>query len=166
MSARQPSHEITVRSVDPDDVPKLGAFIAALGPGLRPLRFFSAAHPARLERYWAAPDAAASDHHGVLAQASDGRIIGHAAYLRLYGPRAELALELDDGGDQATIAQRLLRSLAQVASEHGIRHFVASGPAGVNGLLAPFIDGAGSGTRCSSGSADGWSVLEFPTATR
>jgi hypothetical protein len=150
---------ISIRVVLPDDRRALSDFRLAVTPDARPLRFFSDASASRLNGYLQTPSDGV-DHFGVLAQTSDGRIVAHAAYIRLYGPRAELELELGDNTDRIALATALVRELARVARSRGIRRFVTAGPASNTDVVAQFREGVES----PHPNADGWSVIEFPTA--
>lgn len=149
---------IALRAVTTDDARALGEFLTGLQPDARQLRFFRQASQARIDSYWRAPDHAI-DHYGLLAQAADGRIVGHAAYIRLYGSRAELALDIAEGIDRAALASRLVRRLAEIARENGIRRFVAAGPTSDTDIVELFVRRAKAADQIG-----GWSVVEFSTA--
>jgi len=117
--------DIDVRAARAGDVPAISQFIAAL-PDAHSFTHATARHVAA---YWVAPEQP-TDHSGVLAQDGEGRVIGHAAYIRLYGPRAELALHVPDAAAPTQLGATLVETLAELAHANGIRRFVISRRAG------------------------------------
>ena len=56
----------------------------------------------------------------ILAADAAGRVVGRAAYARVYGPRAELTLVVEDAYWDRGLADALLTALRAHAAEHGI----------------------------------------------
>jgi hypothetical protein len=151
----RPDARVTVRGAVAGDVPAIREFLAGLAGGSNPPRSFTQASEPRVAAYWATPDDA-TDHCGLVATIAD-RIVGHAAYVRLYGPRAELAVDLADRLDRAEIGARLVAGLGRVARENGITRFVAVGPVTSGGITYLFVAHPE-----VADEASGWSVVEFP----
>jgi len=118
------------------------------------MRVFAQAGAKRIDEYWRAPQAPI-DHFGLVAEEPSGRIVGHAAYIRLYGPRAELAIDLAEDVDRPALAAQLIARLGQVARANGILRFVATGPLSYSELPAVLFGGLG-----VTGGAPG-AVIEF-----
>lgn len=131
---------VSVRPVRPNDEPALRAFLETLSPSTRRLRFFSGAANLRAAAPWSA-SADGEDHFGLLALDATQRIVGHAAYVRMYGPRAEVAVEVADHLHHRGLGTRMVMWLAQVAERHGIRRFIAEVLAENSEMLAVFRDG-------------------------
>jgi hypothetical protein len=149
---------VILRALTAADEDAVTAFTASLPADGRPLRYFSGAHDERLAAFWADP-AQGTDHYGLIAESTAGRIIAHAAYLRLYGPRAEIALDLEASAERVALAIVLISDLARVANDNGIRHFVAAGPPGSEDILDAFVDGSTSTSRVGD-----LQVVNFPIA--
>ncbi len=148
--------EVVVRDATGADARPLAEFLAALAPGTRPLGFFDQAGATRINAYWDSPGRSV-DHFGVVAEDPTGEIVAHGAYIRLYGPRAELVLDLAQAVDSPALAIRLIERLSEVARANGIRRFITTGPIGYGDLAAIFFGGrtdAGGSTRA---------VIEFGT---
>lgn len=56
----------------------------------------------------------------LVARAADGRTVGRAAYRRVYGPRAELSIEVDDAFWHRDLPAVLIASLREHAAAAGI----------------------------------------------
>lgn len=56
----------------------------------------------------------------ILAADAAGLVVGRAAYARVYGPRAELTLVVDDAYWDRGLADGLLTALRARAAEHGV----------------------------------------------
>jgi hypothetical protein len=125
--------EPCLRGVRAGDVPALKRFIAAL-----PRASFSHASERHVASYWADPDRP-TDHSGLLAAELDGHLVGHAAYIRLYGPRAEAVLQLAERTDKPALAAAMIAALSELADANGIHRFVVSAQLG--SLLAEFLNG-------------------------
>ena len=147
---------VSVRPVTLDDLERIDELRAGVSEAGHPLRFFSDARVAHADAYRRSPDSGI-DHYGLLAQAPDGTVLAHAAYMRLWGPRAELSLEIADGAERLELAARLVGELAWVAQRNGIRRFVAAGPTSNADIVELFGHAGGLGR-------GGWAVLAFPTA--
>jgi GNAT superfamily N-acetyltransferase len=72
-------------------------------------------------------DAAAlgDDRVEIAAEDADGRTVGRIAYARVYGPRAEVALKVDDGFWHRGLPQALLERMCARAAGLGISTFLA-----------------------------------------
>jgi acetate---CoA ligase (ADP-forming) len=116
---------VHVRPVRPGDERALRAFLEAMSPESRQLRFFTAA--ANLDgAAHAFADVDYGDHFGLVATTgNDGVIAAHAAYRRIAGPRAEVAFEVADHLRGEGLATTFLAHLAEVASAAGIESFEA-----------------------------------------
>jgi GNAT superfamily N-acetyltransferase len=100
----------------------------------------AAYEPQRLRdggRVWLRATAApADDGAAIAAFDADGRTVGRAAYTRVYGPRADVALELDEAFWHRGLAELLLATLCVRAACVGISTFLARVPASDLRLLA------------------------------
>jgi hypothetical protein len=104
--------------------------------------------------------APADDGAAIAAFDADGRTLGRAAYTRVYGPRADVAIELDDAFWHRGLAELLLATLCVRAACAGISTFLARVPASDLRLLALLRT-----EFFARGSRDGSHVgVEFPTA--
>jgi hypothetical protein len=130
----------SVRTMTAGDAGAVQEFLAGLPAEGRPLCFFEQTSPERIASYWRTPDHG-RDHCGLLAESSTGAIVAHAAYIRLYGPRAEVALDLDGDLDRPAVAAELMGRLAELARANGIRRFVTTGPVGHRELAALVFGG-------------------------
>ena len=61
----------------------------------------------------------------ITAEDADGRMVGRVAYARVYGPRAEVALKVDDGFWHRGLPQALLERMCARAACLGISTFLA-----------------------------------------
>jgi len=155
--SKQAEGELVLRDATGDDARPLAEFLATLAPATRPLGVFDQAGAARVNAYWSSPGRSV-DHYGLVAEDRAGRIVGHGAYIRLYGPRAELVLDVDLAVGRPALAIRLIERLSEVARANGIRRFITTGPVGYGDLAAIFFGdptSAGGSTRA---------VIEFGTA--
>lgn len=150
--------DLVLRDATAADARPLAEFLATLAPGSRPLGFFDQAGASRTDAYWSSPGCSV-DHFGVIAEDARGRIVGHGAYIRLYGPRAELVLDLAHELDRPALALRLLERLSEGARANGIRRFIATGPI-AHGDLATLFFGAR-----QDGSGSTRAVVEFGTGS-
>lgn len=94
----------------------------------RPIVWLHAAQPGDGAPGW--------DEHGAIAAEVDGHPVGHAAYARIYGPRAECSLDVDDAYWHEGLPQILLANLCSEAAAVGIRTFVVRARASDLRLLA------------------------------
>jgi len=150
--------EIRVRHVTRGDEPVLLAFMRRLSPESRRLRFFSPACDVESAACWAA-GADGIDHLGLVAIDSHGQILGHAACVRMYGPRAEVAIEVDETYRHQGLATLLITRLAREAEQKQIRSFVAEVLPDNHEMLAVFQDGFDASRQFADGEVD----IEFPT---
>jgi GNAT superfamily N-acetyltransferase len=134
------------------------AFMQRLSPESRRLRFFSPACDLESAASWAA-GADGIDHLGLVAVNSHGQILGHAACLRMYGPRAEVAVEVGESYRHQGLATLLITRLAREAEQKQIRSFVAEVLPDNHEMLAVFQDGFDASRRFADGEVD----IEFPT---
>jgi N-acetylglutamate synthase-like GNAT family acetyltransferase len=155
--SKQVGGELVVRDATSADARPLADFLATLAPGSRPLGLFDQAGATRIDAYWASPGRSV-DHFGVVAEDLAGQIVGHAAYIRLYGPRAELVLDLAQHVDRPALAKRLIERLSEVARANGIRRFITTGSIGHGDLTAIFFGGR------TDASGSTRAVIEFATA--
>jgi acetate---CoA ligase (ADP-forming) len=150
--------EIIVRHVTHTDEQALLVLMQRLSPESRRLRFFSPA----CDLVAAARGAASADgidHLGLVAIDSRGQILGHAACIRMYGPRAEVAVEIDESCRHQGLATLLITRLAREAERKHIWHFVAEVLPENHEMLAVFHDGFDAARHLADGEVD----IEFPT---
>jgi len=158
MARLRDGSEVHIRHVARDDRQALLVFMQRLSLESRRLRFFSPAYDLESAAIWAA-SADGIDHLGLVALGSSGEVLGHAACVRMYGPRAEVAVEIDESCRKQGLATLLLGRLAREAERKQIRSFVAEVLPENHAMLAVFYDGFDA----SSHSADGEVDIEFPT---
>jgi L-amino acid N-acyltransferase YncA len=151
---------VRVRRVRADDGPAIQAFLEKLSPNARRLRFFSGAVDLPAMARWAA-SGDAQDHVGLVAFDGEHDVVGHAAYVRMYGPRAEVSVEVADDIHHLGLGTRLIVWLARVGEEHGITHFVAEVLADNSEMLSVFHDGFAPIQRRESGLIE----IEFLTSS-
>jgi len=111
-----------------DDVDAIVAFFAGLSTRSRFLRFHGlAAAGERFARTLVEPDwEEKGSLVGVLGEPDEERVVALANYVRLRDPHtAEAAFAVADDYQRRGIGTRLLEQLAERASRHGIRSFVA-----------------------------------------
>lgn len=132
---------VSVRTVTREDEAAIFEFLAGLSIDSRRLRFFSAAINLHAEAHrGAAGDDV--DHHGVVAIAPGGALVGHAIYVRAADPeRAEVAVEVADDLHELGLATLLMIRLAQFAEDRKITHFFAQVLPENRSMLAVFRDG-------------------------
>ena len=152
--------QVWIRRVSPGDEGAIRAFIEGLGLESRRLRFFTSAINVGAIARWAA-EVDAEDRVGLLAFDREGHVVGHAAYIRIYGPRAEVAVEVADDFRRHGLATALLIRLARVAEGHGISELVAEVLPENHDMLAVLHDAFRARERHVGGVVD----LEFPTAS-
>jgi len=116
-------HLVFIRSAEASDDPAIAEFLSGLLRSSRAFRLFASAGEQRdLAK---TPTAHAGvDQSGLLAQTEDGRVVGHGIYVRLYGARAEVAVEVAGDYRPLGLATLLLARLAQIAEQHTISHFI------------------------------------------
>jgi GNAT superfamily N-acetyltransferase len=157
-SLESSANPFLVRPVAGDDERALTVFMQRLSSESRRLRFFSPACDVAAAARWAA-SADGIDHLGLVALGPDGEILGHAACVRMYGPRAEVAVEVDESYRHHGLATLLITGLARAAEEKNIRSFVAEVLPDNHEMLAVFHDGFDASCRLADGEFD----IEFPT---
>jgi L-amino acid N-acyltransferase YncA len=140
------------------DAAGLLAFLRSLSPEARQFRFFSAACDIDAAARWAA-SADGSDQIGLVAIDRDGKIVGHATCARLYGPRGEVAVEVDENHRHLGLASILLRRLAHEAEHQGIRRLVAEVLPENHEMLSVFHDEFDASQHRTNGEID----IEFPS---
>jgi len=154
---------VHVRPVRPDDLPALRAFLAALSPSSRRLRWFTGAADTEAAARWAA-DVDRRERDGLIATTGadgDGAIVGHAAWVRLAADRAEVAFETADTMQGRGLATILLAHLAFGARAQGVATFVAEVLPENHAMLGVFRD---SGLPLHVRSEPGVLRVEMPTA--
>jgi GNAT superfamily N-acetyltransferase len=152
--------EVVVRPVRATDGEALRAFMRSLSDQSRYLRFFSAACDVEASARWAAA-ADGVRHIGLVAVDPGGQVLAHASCVRLYGPRAEVAVEVDELHRRLGLATVLLRRLAHQAERQGIHRLIAEVLPANHEMLAVFHDEF----HASGASKDGEVDLEFPSSS-
>lgn len=148
-----------IRHVGAGDRRALLRFMEHLSAESRYLRFFSAACDLTAAAAWAA-SADGRDHLGLLALDSGGEVIGHAACCRLYGPRAEVAVEVAEEHRHEGLATVLIVRLAREAERAGVDRLIAEVLPENGDMLAVFHDGFAALTHITDGEAH----VEFPAS--
>ncbi|HEX4805343.1 MAG TPA: GNAT family N-acetyltransferase [Conexibacter sp.] len=153
---------VHVRPVRPDDLPALRAFLGRLSPTSQRLRWFTGAADTEAAARWAA-DVDRRERDGLIATtgADGGTIVGHAAWVRLGGDRAEVAFETADTMQGRGLATILLAHLAFGARAQGIGTFVAEVLPENHAMLGVFRD---SGLPLHVRAEPGVLHVEMPTA--
>lgn len=116
-----------VRALRPSDEPALYAFLRALSPESRRLRFGGGVSDVALARE-ARRAAQVETAHGlglVATAGHDAHIVGHAEYAGIRGDRAEAGFAVADAYQGRGLGTVLVGQLAQLASARGIRTFEA-----------------------------------------
>ena len=149
---------VEVRSIHADDRAAILAFLTQLSAPAQRMRFFTAAADLTTAASWAA-GADGRNHLGLLALDDAGEIVGHAACCRVYGRRAEVAVEISDRARHQGLATLLIAELARRAEALGIRAFIAEVLPENQEMLAVFHDGFDATRSLRSGEVD----IEFPT---
>jgi hypothetical protein len=78
----------------------------------------------------------AGDERATISAQAEGRTVGAVSYARVYGPRAVLTIELEDGFWHRGLPELLLTALCARAAQLGIATFLMRVPAGDVRLLA------------------------------
>lgn len=106
--------------------------------------------------------AAGDDAAGIAADDGERHAVGHAVYARVYGPRAQMTLHVDDVFWHRGLPEALLGRLCDRAARVGISAFLMRVPASDLRLLALLRN-----ERASRESRDGAYVdVEFATPPR
>jgi L-amino acid N-acyltransferase YncA len=150
---------VQVRSVHPDDRPAVLAFLTELSEPSRQMRFFTAAANLTTAASWAA-GADGRNHLGLLALDDAGQIVAHAACCRVYGRRAEVAVEVSERSRHQGLATMLIAELARRAEALGIHAFIAEVLPQNHEMLAVFHDSFDATQSLHAGEVD----IEFPTS--
>ena len=150
---------VQVRSVHVDDRAAVLAFLAELSAPDQRMRFFTAGSDLSIAASWAA-GADGRNHLGLLALDDRAHIIGHASCCRVYGHRAEVAVEISDRVRHQGLATLLIAELARQAEAIGIRGFIAEVLPENHEMLAVFHDGFDATQSVYAGEVD----IEFPTS--
>ncbi len=152
---------IRIRPARPEDEPALLAFLRALAPESRRMRFAGLVSDLEGQAHrWAAP-AEATDYSLVAQTGIADRIIAHASYDRIGPDSAEVAFIVADELQGRGIATLLLEELAERAQEAGISTFSADVLA-ENGRMLRVFHESGFPTRLRA--EPGAVLVEFPTA--
>lgn len=149
---------VTIRSVRPGDELDLVRFLTSQSATLRRLRLFATAC-----------DLGTGAGRGELGDPSDrarlvaldarGQIAGLAVYVRTYGPRADVAVEVGDEMHELGLATLLISELARVANGRQIDRFVAEVLPEDNAMLAVFRDAFDAPAEWDEGVV----YIDFPT---
>jgi acetate---CoA ligase (ADP-forming) len=116
---------VRVRPVRAEDRDELRAFFGRLSEDSRAFRFFSAAVNLDRMAEWAI-DVDYVGRYGLVATSGEeGRMVGHASYIRGGDGRAEVAFAIADELQGQGLGTILLAHLAEAAAEHGIGLFEA-----------------------------------------
>jgi RimJ/RimL family protein N-acetyltransferase len=150
---------VRIRPVQRDDRPLMLQLMTDLDARSRRLRFFTAGANLTAAADWAT-SADGCDHVGLVALDEVGRLVGHAACYRVYGRRAEVAVEISDRSRHQGVATELIAELARRAEELGIDTFIAEVLPENCDMLAVFHDGFDARQRNHDGEVD----IEFPTS--
>jgi GNAT superfamily N-acetyltransferase len=151
--------EILIRQVSSTDADALLTFMRSLSPESRQLRFFTAASDVERAARWAAT-ADGVQHIGFVALDTEERILAHAVCVRLYGSRAEVAVEVDEDHRNLGLATLLLRRVAREAEHQGVRRLIAEVLPENHDMLSVFHDEFHTSGRSQDGEVD----LEFPSS--
>jgi acetyl coenzyme A synthetase (ADP forming)-like protein len=150
---------VHVRPVRADDREALLRFLQQLSDRSRWMRFFSGAP--NLERSATlAADVDYRDRFGLVAIVGD-EIVGHCAYERFEGDRAEVAFTVADAYQGRGLGTILLGQLAEAASGNGVDVFVAEVMASNHRMIEVFRD---SGFPLTTSVQPGSITIEFPTS--
>ena len=112
-----------LRPVRPADAPSLRSLYESLSEESRYLRFFSPATPAVAGTI--GPRVDIDDRHFGLVVETGDDIVGVADYYRTLDEVAEVAFTVRDDQQGRGLGTLLLDHLAEVATAHGVRYFVA-----------------------------------------
>jgi RimJ/RimL family protein N-acetyltransferase len=151
--------QVRIRPIQRDDGPLMLQLMTHLDARSRRLRFFTAAANLTAAADWAT-SADGCDHVGLVALDAAGRLAGHAAFCRVYGRRAEVAVEISAGSRHQGLATMLIAELARRAEALGIDTFIAEVLPENRDMLAVFHDGFDARERREDGEVD----IEFPTS--
>lgn len=150
---------VYLRRVLAADERELRAFLGGLRPKARRLRFFTAACDLDSAARWASTTG--GDRCGLLAHDKAGRLVGHAAFIKLDSDRAEVAIEVADHLHDEGLGTILIERLAAVAEARGISTFVAEVLPENRRMLEVFRDGFDARVRMH----DGTVTVELPTSS-
>jgi predicted CoA-binding protein/GNAT superfamily N-acetyltransferase len=149
-----------VRPIRAEDRDGMLAFLEGLSPDSRLFRFFSAGGRLDQAADWAT-DVDYAGRFGLVATAGkDGRIVAHAAYVRLDAARAEVAFAVADELHGHGVATTLLAHVAAAARDRDVTTFIAIVLPGNHRMLEVLRN---SGFPISVRSEPGQLVVELPT---
>lgn len=115
---------VRIRAAGRDDAPGLLEFMHALRPASELLRVLP--RGAELEHVaQRVVSADTVDRISLVALEDRGEIVGFASCERLYGPRAEVTVEIDERRRRLGLSAILLRQLRREAVRVGITHLIA-----------------------------------------
>ena len=115
---------LRVRPVAADDAPAMRTFFEALSLESLGLRFFGVPSVDWVTKW--SVDVDYADRYALVATTGpEQAIVGHGAYIRIDGERAEVAFVVADRWQGQGIATIMLGQLAAAAQEHGISVFSA-----------------------------------------
>jgi acetyl coenzyme A synthetase (ADP forming)-like protein len=117
---------VHVRPARPDDREALLAFLRELSAESRRLRFFSPGVNLSSAADWASAVDYEQRYGLIATSGKHHRIVGHAAYERTDGDRAEVAFEIADDYQGRGLGSILLAHLAEAAQEKGVEVFEAT----------------------------------------
>ena len=134
MTARYPVHReadvalrdgstVRIRPIKPDDRDAVRTFFDGLSARSQWLRFFSGSTNLDRVADWAV-EVDYRDRYGLIAMVG-GNVVGHGAYARDNGERAEVAFAIADGMQGRGLGTILLGHLAEMAEANGITTFEA-----------------------------------------
>jgi L-amino acid N-acyltransferase YncA len=150
---------VSIRHVMPGDGPALATLMERLSARSRRMRFFTGAANIEHAADWAA-SADGHNHLGLVAIDPAGEVVGHAAACRLYGPRAEIGIEIDETHRHLGLATLLIAQLAREAERAGISTFLATVLPDNHDMLAVLHDAFNATGHTDRGQVD----IEFPTS--
>lgn len=130
---------VTIRPVREEDETSLRVFLSGLCAEARRLRYFSGAVDIA-EAAQSAADTAAG-RCGLVAHDETGMVVGHAVYIVLEPTHAEVAVEVADHLHGHGLGTILIVSLAVIAEQRGITHFVAEVLSENRAMLDVFREG-------------------------
>jgi len=139
--ARAATAQVRIRPVVPGDADGLRALHTAASNQSLYLRFFGYSRTA-VEEYLTVLSRPASRTHQAMTAQVGSRLVGVAAFERLTGDTAEVALLVADDHHERGIGTLLMEHLARAARDNGIRRFQAD-VLGENDLALRMVDDLG-----------------------
>ncbi len=151
---------VHVRPVRAEDEDEVAAFLAALSPEARALRFFSAGADTRRAAS-AEVDVDYTTRYGLLATRGEGRVVGNANFAASGEGRAEVAFAIADDVRGRGLGTILLAHLAEAAAASGIATLEATVLPSNRRMLEVFRE---SGFPVEMRSVPGMVQVEFPAS--